>query len=344
MTGSETKLDKDHQYSIQKHFLKKLESVIPSNTSLASELSDVLEISSDSTYRRLRGETSLSLDEAIKLCEHFNISLDSLGQQPEGLVTFKYNNLKREQGGFAIYLEALLKDLKAIRAVEYKKIVYASEDIPVFHNFNHLEVSAFKMFYWMKSILNVPELQGESFSISKIPQHYLDLGKQIYEEYANIPSIEIWTETTIQGTIKQIEFYHDAGIFESKEDALNVCEALRKELTHIQSQAEASHKFTDNNKNLNEESNYTVYFSEIEITNNCVLVEMGETKSVYLGHLSFNTISTVNQKYSEATQEWLNVIIKKSTLISGISEKHRYQFFKKAFQVLDRLIEKIEKE
>jgi len=42
-----------------------------------------------------------------------------------------------------------------------------------------------------------------------------------------------------------------------------------------------------------------------------------------------------------ATELWLNNIIKKSTLISGVSEKQRYQFFKKAFNILDNLIDKI---
>ena len=39
--------------------------------------------------------------------------------------------------------------------------------------------------------------------------------------------------------------------------------------------------------------------------------------------------------------EWMNTIIKKSTLISGISEKQRYQVFKKYFKYIDDLEEKI---
>ncbi len=337
-------MNADEQTSIQKAFLKKLESVIPPNTSLAGELADILEISTDSAYRRMRGETALSLDEAALLCKHFNISLDSLNEQQTGIVTFRYNLLNNNKDGFKLYLQSLLYDLKMIRAAKHNCIVYACEDIPVFHNFNYPDMAAFKMFYWMKSILNVPDLQGEQFAVSKIPEEFYTIGKQIYENYANIPSIEIWTETTLQSTIKQIEFYFDAGVFKTDNDALTVCNSLRQELTEIQNQAEASHKFTENEKKMGEENKYTVYFSEIEITNNCVLVEMGDIKAVYLGHLTFNSMSTTNKVYTGITEEWQNSIIKKSTQISGISEKQRYQFFKKAFKQVDQLIQKIKDE
>jgi hypothetical protein len=53
-------------------------------------------------------------------------------------------------------------------------------------------------------------------------------------------------------------------------------------------------------------------------------------------------MSTSNISYCNETEIWLNNLIKKSTLISGVAEKHRYQFFRKAFRGLDNLLEKIE--
>lgn len=332
----------EQKVTAQKSFLNKLQSVLPVNTSLVSELADILDVSTDSAYRRMRGETALTIDEVVTLCTHFNISFDSLNEQNNGSVTFSYNQLKNNSKDFFVYMEYVLKDLKAVHEATNRRIIYACEDIPIFHNFNYPSLAAFKMFYWMKSILNTPELQGELFDTTKIPESIPSTGKDLFNHYANIPSIEIWTETTIQSTIKQIEFYFDAGIFKTDQDALNICQALRQEITDIQSQAEASHKFINGQPNEKEETKYTVYFSEIEITNNCVLIDMGEIQSVYLGHFTFNTMKTNNKVYCKETEDWLNTIIKKSTLISGIAEKQRYQFFKKAFKSIDMLEQKIE--
>ncbi len=324
----------------QSQFLKKIEDIIPISSSLVNELSDVLETSTDSSYRRIRCETLLSIEEIIKLCDHFNITFDAFSKSENTAVTFNYSKLEPSISCFKEYLEKLLQDMKTIDNSNQKQIIYACEDIPVFHHFNHPILASFKMFYWMLTILNVPELEFEKFDTNNINSELTETGKQIAAAYSRIPSIEIWTETTIHSTIKQIEYFWEAGKFKNKNDALKVCEELRNEITLIQRQAEKGTKLDSFPNNI-QENNFKLYFSDMEITNNCVHVNIGSLKSVYLGHFTFSTMSTFNDSYCKETFEWMNTIIKKSTLISGISEKQRYQVFKKYFKYIDELEEKI---
>jgi hypothetical protein len=333
----------EHAESYQSRFLKKLEDIIPSNVSLVNELTDVLDISMDSAYRRLRGQTSLSFDEIVKLCRHYKVSFDSFIRLESGNVTFNFTLMNSGENSFKEYLQNLKKDMTIINNSKAKQIIYACEDITLFQNFNYPEIAAFKMFYWMKSILNLPELRTEHFDVSLISKELLELGHDIFKLYCEIPSIEIWTDTTIQSTIKQIAFYWSSGVFKSMDDALMVCESLRKELMYVQNQAEAGTKSLGSNRNIENNNNFTLYFSDIEITNNCVLAKMVDTKAVYLGHLSFNAMSSTDAAYCDETEAWLNNLIKRSIPISGVSEKHRYQFFKKAFAEVDELIEQIRK-
>jgi hypothetical protein len=127
-------------------------------------------------------------------------------------------------------------------------------------------------------------------------------------------------------------------MFKNTEDALAVCDSLRTEINSIQKQAENSRKtFGEPLADGSATKNYELYFSDIELTNNCVLVKMEKARAVYLGHFSFYTMATMNETYCEKTEHWLNSIIKKSTLISGVSEKQRYQFFRKAYKMIDDL-------
>ena len=325
----------------QVSFLKKLEDLIPQNVSLVHELTDLLNISLDSAYRRLRGETSLSFDEIITLCSHFKISFDSFMRLESGNVTFNYTLMVEDESSFENYLVSLRNDMKIISEAKQKQVIYACEDITIFHQFNLPLISAFKMFYWMKSIMNIPAFQSQKFDFNLIRPDFLELGQEIYGYYCNMPSIEIWTDTTIQSTIKQIAFYWSSGVFKTEEDAIGICECLREELQHVQLQAETGNKHIGNNRTIDNTANFILYFSDIEITTNCVLVKLGETKSVYLGHLSFNHMSTSDKIYCDETEMWLNNLIKKSIPISGVSEKYRYQFFKKAYNQIDELIEKI---
>lgn len=325
-------------------FFDRIKDLIPANTSMVHELADMLEISTDSMYRRIRGETSLTFDEVGILCNHFKISFDSFINLESGNVTFNYTLMEEGQISFKKYLTSMRNDLKIIKSAKTPLITYACEDIPIFHNINFIDIASFKMMYWMKAILNVPELESVQFSANAVSDELKALGQEIYTLYCSIPSIEIWTETTIRSTLKQIEFFWESGMFKAPDDAITVLKSLQKTIEIIQNQASEGSKVIDRNKNEGEEDNYQFYFSEIESTNNCVLVNMGSVNAVYLGHLSFNTMSTSNATYCAQTSKWMDNLIRKSTLISKVAEKNRYKFFQGMYREINLLENAIKEE
>jgi hypothetical protein len=340
---------------LQSQFLRGIEDIIPTTSSLASELSDVLEISTDSAYRRMRGETLLTIDEIITLCEHFQISFDAFSKVKTGMVTFTYLPMEASAENFAQYLDNLLKELKVISSAKESNIIYACQDIPVFHHYNYPDLANFKIFYWMRTIMNMPDLSRIKYDADYQFTELLALGKSIFDTYAKVPSVEVWTDSTVKSTLKQIRFYWESGVFDSKEAALRVCAALSKEIDDIQRMAEVSSKLEEDiNKFMQgdskkeekegESKNYKLYISDIELTNNCVLINIGDSQSVYLSHFSFTTMATKNENYCKKTEAWMNNIIKKSTLISGVSEKQRFQFFQNVNRSIDDLMKSINKD
>jgi len=301
----------------------------------------------------MRGDTLLTIDEIIRLCEHFHISFDAFSKVKTGMVTFSYSPIESNAENFALYLDNLLKEITQIASAKESNVVYACQDIPVFHHYNYPDLATFKIFYWMRTIMNLPDLNRIKYDADFQFPELLEVGKKIFDTYTKIPSVEVWTESTIKSTLKQIGFYRESGIFESKDDALRVCAALSKEVEDIQQMAEVSSKLPEDqeiNKNDagdQEESressnkNFKFYISDIELTNNCVLVTIGTSQAVYLGHFSFSTMSTKNETYCRKTETWMNNIIKKSTLISGVSEKQRFQFFQNANKSIDDLMKRI---
>lgn len=323
----------------QIHFLKKIEAIIPPTSSLTFELSELLGISNDSAYRRMRGETLLSIDEIIALCNSFNISFDAFSKPEGNTVTFSYKGIENGTVGLLNYLQEMHHDLQNIIAVPDANLLYACQDIPVFHHYNFPKLGAFKFFYWMRSIMNSEELENKKFDANLIPKEVFEIAKKIYQLYLKIPSTEIWTLSTIQSTLKQIDFYWESGIFNTKEEALSICDELTEQIELIREQVSVSSKAEDKN-----EKNYTFYFSEIEINNNCVLINLGHRKAVYLSHFSFYTMKTMNEEYALKTEHWLNSMIQKTTLISGVSEKIRFKFFNTLQKEINQLKSKIENE
>ncbi len=64
---------------IQDEIFQAIKEKLPSDVSLAFEISNLLGISQDCAYRRIRGEKSLTVDELYILKEFFELSLDQFG-------------------------------------------------------------------------------------------------------------------------------------------------------------------------------------------------------------------------------------------------------------------------
>ncbi len=330
--------------SAQLQFIKRLKDLIPSNHSLADVMADLLQVSNDSAYRRIRGDTSLTLDEVAILCKHFNITLDTANSEFKGSVTFRYRPLGRKEDAFEDYFESVLTDLKQIKAFPKKEIIYSAEDIPVFHYYQFPELTAFKIFYWTKSVLNLPNFEGKKFSPEKISQHLIRLAREVFDTYVTIPSTEIWNGETISGMLKSIEFYWESGLFADKDIALKVIAQLSEMLRYVQRQAEHSSKFIPGEGKLNAEfeNNFQLYNSEVMIGNNCILVLAENFRANYLSYHTFNSMVTTNPEYCQETEDWLKNLIRKSVLMSGVAEKQRYRFFKDAQEAIDKLKAKIQ--
>ena len=326
---------------IQVKFFERLRQSAPQNVSLANDIADVLEISADVAYRRMRGESILSMDELVKLCRHYKISPDVIANPDDTSATFTFRKMIHDEEGFKDYLQNILNDLQKINASDPKQIIYAASDPPLFHQFYFPEYAAFKMFFWQKSILNIPTLEGKKFNAKETSPELAGMCKKIVETYIQIPSIEIWHEDTVVSNLKLIEFAWDSGLFTAKEDALKICDQYSAILALVEMQAKRSSKFIREEKWAENEGNFTMYQSELLLNNNHIFVTAGTNRILYLTHNTFNSMATTNVVFCNETEEWLKNLMRKSLVISGSAEKQRHTFFKKAQEKISVLISRI---
>lgn len=331
-----------NERTVQQNFIQRLRDAIPSSRSFVDEMADVLEVSTDSAYRRIRGETALTIDEVAKLCAFYRIAPDlQMASGPGNGVTFSYNHLSDDTANFEQYLTSLANDMRRIKSAEQPEIIFAAEDVPIFHHFQYPLLSAFKLFYWSRSILNTPTLEGAKFNPELVSENLLQLVRTIYDLYLDTPSIEIWSEDTLNSTVKQVEYYWESGLFRNAEDALNVLIDVEKMIVGLERQAAHSTKFRGEVPPANSVQNYTLYNSELMIGNNCILVRIGSNRVTYISFNTFNSMTTNNPAFNEETDRWLRNLIRKSIPISGVAEKQRFRFFRNMQDKIVRLREQI---
>jgi hypothetical protein len=227
--------------------------------------------------------------------------------------------------------------MKNMLKLENKKIIYAAEEIPIFHSLGAEPLRAFKLFYWQRSVLNVPEYQNQKFTLDIIPKKIMNIAAEVYDLYMQIPSIEIWTDKTILTTVKQIEFYYESGAFKEKEDALLILEHMHKMADMMNHWAEHENK----NPKAGKQQNFWLYNSDLIIGTNAIHITTDHFNASYISFNTMNSLTTTNQSFCEEIEHWMKNLMKKSTLISGSAEKQRFKFFNTMHKNISAAEEKI---
>ena len=331
----------ENSKGLQQLFLQQIKDRIQFNLSFVDEIAEVLAISTDSTYRRIRGETTLTFEEIEKLSRKFGVSVDNLFGNSQDLVTFHYRAINSENFTFDDYLESILGNLQAINKFDNKELIYAAKDIPLFHHLLFRELAAFKIFFWSKTILQYPEFDDKQFDPGHIKEETLNIGDKIAKAYIQAPSVEIWSNETIITTLRQIEFYWECGLFSNDNLAIQLCRQVEQLILHLKKQAEKGHKFMPGETYEGLDSNFKLYYNEVTISDNTIFFVMGDTKITYITHNVLDILTTSNSQFCDQTHHSINNIIKKSSLISSVSEKERNKFFRSMNDKITDLRDKI---
>ena len=211
--------------------------------SLADELCDLLDISHDSAYRRIRGEKPLTLNELKRICERYHISLDQVLQLQNDAVVFHASDINRPVFLFIDYLKGMLQQFKYLNSFKERQMLYLCKDLPIWQFYLFPELAIFKTFFWIKTLLNQPEYNRQLFSLSENSlDECLEIGRQINREYNQVPCIELWNKESINSTLSQIQYCKDADIFKTRNDLEAVVDSFEKTLDHLEQQAEKGTK------------------------------------------------------------------------------------------------------
>ncbi len=318
--------------NIQSAFLEQIRSRVPENISFADKLAELLNISRDSAYRRIRGETVLSLDEVKKLCDRFGVSLDALLSPSVNTSLFHHRALSTSYT-LEQWLNSVGRNMAVVNGFNQREMIFAARDMFIFHYFRLPELSAFKMFFWLKTVIKDPTYANQLFHTDVIPKEILQAGNKLWKLYATVPSTEIWSDEAINETIKQIEFYHECRFFANKKQAIQLCDRLIELLNLIKGDA-AEGKKTGGEA-------FRLYENEILIADNTVLARMDKMRMVYINYNTLNLLTTHQETFCDKAEKYLDNLIKNSTLISASAEKERNKFFNKMKERIEAFKKKL---
>lgn len=311
----------------QEFLFQHIKELLPTSASLTDVVSEILHVSSDSAYRRIRNETPLVLDEAKELCDHFRISLDQVLNIKNNSILFQNVRINNQEYSYEKYLSDLLQLIQYVNSFQKKEIIWLTKDVPLFHNFYFKPLIAFRYFFWMKAILQHPDFATRPIDLNGVPPEIERISMDFVKAYTQVPSIEIWNTECVNSTISQIEFYRDTGLFSSTADIREVYQALKETILHLKEQVEFGCKFLPGENPQTKKPNFNFFFNRVILGDNTILVTTDNVKTAYLNYDVLNYMMTRDEGFCNQCHEDMRNLMRRATVISQTSERQRNVFF-----------------
>ncbi len=323
---------------IQKVLFDGIRAKLPPRYALVDTVSELLDISADAAYRRLRGDKIMDIEEVAILCKRFGISLDALLNIPgivSGSEAYSYTPLDLgAENVYYLYMQGLADRMEQLCMAPGAEIISSALDVPFFHFLPYKELTFFKLFAWTNSVYS-SEGNFEEFARKTENRQLLDCYGKIVANHRLIPSREIWTKNTTETFLKLVHYHFEMGHFSTPDVPLILCDQFLQLLDTLQGWTEKG------NKGETEHIPFQLYLSEVDMENSFILLKEATRTNCILKLFTINSLYVTDRQFCSETENWLDHLARRSTLISGASEKERHKFFTSQRQKVRFLIDRI---
>ena len=225
------------------------------------------------------------------------------------------------------YFKESAAKLEYYKNIPDAKMYYSAKDIPLFHTIGGTLLSKFKLYVWLHLLTGTQfEDTFENFTVDR---PLLEDAMKLKEIYENVEIHEVWNDTTINSTLQQIYYYFQAGLL-SLGNAHLLCEDLKDILTKVEDRC------------CNENSKFHLYYNELLILNNNVLITAPEKQSLFVPYTMLGYFITNDKNTCSNAREFFRNQIKNSKSLNQSGTRDRKLFFNKAFQKVNTYITRIE--
>lgn len=294
---------------------------LPTNIKSVVYLKQLLDLSSESVYRRLRGEISFTIEEIVKLSHELGFSIDEAFihnvSSEQAVFKIRINTLTSPHETFLLLLKEYCWDLTCERNSKKREAIIALNHVilPFTIGFNYL--FKFNYYRWIHQTQNVPL----SFSLSdvEVPPEILSLCEEAQEIASSISNTTfILDQSVFINSMRDVQHYYQRNLI--TEDELDL---IKKDFESIIDQMESLVQKGCNNRG----ASHNVYLSLLNVKSNIILCDYDDNLESHLWYHFMTPLSTSNQALCIAHRKWLISLKKYSVLISQSNEILSSQFF-----------------
>ena len=314
---------------------KKIISYLSSETKfkpikLTEKISEILDISFDSAYRRVSNKVEFSVSELEKIALFYKFSIDEvLFLSSKKNVLFLTPETVNNTKTFLNFLQETNKMVFEYINKPNTTIYYSAKDIPFYYTIGQNLLSKLKFYIWMYST-------NPDFHLKKIPFSDFSLTPEITTESLRISFLndttnttEIWNTTTIDSALYAIEYLNKVKLISPKEIEA-IIQELRELLALIKLYATGGRKQYG--------KKFELYHNSLFVMNNSVLFHSEKDSTAVIQYNLIEYLNTKNYKICNQLHDYFGNQIHLSKNLTKSNENDRNHFFDLITTKIDHFI------
>ncbi|MBF0648924.1 MAG: hypothetical protein ACK5KN_02255 [Dysgonomonas sp.] len=294
---------------------------LPEGEKLVSFLMDLLNLSRESAYRRIRNEIPFTFEEVIAISLKLGLSLDEIAGQEQKNRAFFDLPVPKSADPLDVYSEIVdvaAEIYKKMQKSKESEIFFTANQLPFPYYMLYENLSKFYYYKWIHKTQEVPlNFYLSEFSppsqVSTVHKRYRYAATKVNQVTA------ILCPSFILSTVKEIIYFYRRRLI-TKEELFLLQEDLYKVINKLEN---------DTRKGVDENGVKTdLYCSTLNIASNSIWFRHdNETGTQFWTYT--DPITVYNTEVSKRHKMWIDSLLKYSTLISQSNEIQRSEFFNK---------------
>lgn len=324
----------DMKSSLNKKIISIINNYFTNNVKTVQYLSDLLNLSRESVYRRLKNEIPFSFHEIVIIASEIGMSIDEIvGYESKDRAFFDFK-IFDNSGSVERYSEMMNKIIEMFYKIGNSEAntVLTMNRLPVALYVQSENLSKFHYYKWVHQTQDIPF--KTSFSEYIIPSEIISIQKKYKYVYNSINNLTIVFDNNLFRSItNSIVYYYKCNLI-NEDEIILLKEELHQAIDMIESITKDKMIDSDNQKS---HPDISLYLSSLDIESNSLYFNSNTEECAYYWIHSLYPIYVYNKEICKKQKDWINSLLKYSTLISKCNENIRFDCFDMQRNFIDKI-------
>lgn len=319
---------------IKSNLFNLIKEKLPESVLFIEEISNVLNISYDAAYRRIKGKTSLTFEEGINLAKFYNISLNEISELDDNSMLVKKNSYENTLDSLIQFYKDFTNYTNDFLKNKGGTITYSAKDIPLYH-FNTNSLYWKFRIYVLFNFLYKDDKNKVSFKDFNLNPSLIEVADEFKYNFEKTNLIDLWEDTTINSSLYQIFYFYKTKLIQ-KNEAIQLCNDIKNMLNEIEKSTSKSALC------INGKGSFELYYSKLLNLNHTIFYKSKRKKGLLFPYGSLSHMKIQDDDVCNEVDKYLERQLKFAKKISGdTNEVNRKLFFTTMYDKIEELKLKI---